>query len=168
MITGWVTTIREDWERWLWGTLVVAVALNLWALLWPTIPTTLVVQPDPLVAALAPDSPPVLVQREFSPGVAGYALMAEASTDSGTQVLASASAEHRQKSSAKKTFSGVLNLNQASAAQLQRLPGIGPKMAQRIIVFRKLHGGFHSVEQLLDVEGIGPKKFEKLVAHCRL
>lgn len=62
----------------------------------------------------------------------------------------------------------VTNLNTASLAQLQRLPGIGPKMAQRIIEYRKSHGPFATPEQVMDVKGIGPKKYEKLKAFLKV
>jgi competence protein ComEA len=55
-----------------------------------------------------------------------------------------------------------VNLNTATAADLETLPGIGPALAERILTFRQQHGGFRRVEQLLDVPGIGPKKFEEL------
>ena len=56
----------------------------------------------------------------------------------------------------------MTNLNTAKLLQLQLLPGIGPKMAERVIQYRQAHGGFQSVEQIMDVKGIGPKKFEKM------
>lgn len=55
-----------------------------------------------------------------------------------------------------------VNLNTATAADLDALPGIGPALAERILAYRQQHGGFRKVEQLLDVAGIGPKTFEEL------
>ncbi len=57
---------------------------------------------------------------------------------------------------------GPVNLNSATAADLEKIPGIGPVLSERIIEFREEHGGFDSVQQLRQVEGIGPKKFEDL------
>ncbi len=62
----------------------------------------------------------------------------------------------------------VLNLNTATVHQLELLPGIGPKMAQRIIDYRKAHGPFKDAAQVMDVKGIGSKKFEKLKPYLKL
>jgi competence protein ComEA len=55
-----------------------------------------------------------------------------------------------------------VNINTASAELLEKLPGVGPKTAERIIEYRTEHGRFSAVEELLDVKGIGPKKMEKI------
>ena len=55
-----------------------------------------------------------------------------------------------------------VNINTATAEELQTLPRIGPAMAQRIIAWREAHGGFHSVDELDAVPGIGPSMLENL------
>jgi competence protein ComEA len=57
---------------------------------------------------------------------------------------------------------GVVNINTATAEQLNALPGIGPKMAARIIEHRQKAGGFKRVEELMSIQGIGEKNFLKL------
>lgn len=55
--------------------------------------------------------------------------------------------------------SKLLSLNAATSAQLEELPGVGPKLAGRIIDWRVANGGFKKVDQLLQVGGIGDKLF---------
>ena len=57
---------------------------------------------------------------------------------------------------------GVVNLNQATAAQLEDLPGVGPVLAQRIVDWRTEHGRFTTVDELNEVSGIGEKIFAEL------
>jgi competence protein ComEA len=58
-----------------------------------------------------------------------------------------------------------LPLNRATAEDLSRLPGIGPKMAERIVLLREALGGFRSLEQLKEVKGIKEKTFAKIKGH---
>ncbi|MGH9250004.1 MAG: helix-hairpin-helix domain-containing protein, partial [Acidimicrobiales bacterium] len=57
---------------------------------------------------------------------------------------------------------GQVNLNTATAEQLDTLPGIGPALAGRILDWREQHGRFSSVDELQEVSGIGPKTFAEL------
>ncbi|MHB9037178.1 MAG: helix-hairpin-helix domain-containing protein [Armatimonadota bacterium] len=57
---------------------------------------------------------------------------------------------------------GLVHINSAGVDELQRLPGVGPSTAQKIMDFRTRTGGFKSPEQMMDVNGIGPKKWEKM------
>lgn len=57
-----------------------------------------------------------------------------------------------------------VNLNTASVAQLEGLPGIGKAMAERIVEYRQKNGSFKKAEDLMNVRGIGEKNFLKLKA----
>lgn len=57
---------------------------------------------------------------------------------------------------------GLLDLNRASAEEIDALPGIGAVLARRVIDYRKSAGGFRSVDDLREVKGIGAKKLDRL------
>jgi competence protein ComEA len=59
-------------------------------------------------------------------------------------------------------LTGVVNVNTASAEELQLLPGIGEARAEALIALRKQRGGFKSVDELRDVKGIGEAGLAKL------
>jgi competence protein ComEA len=56
----------------------------------------------------------------------------------------------------------TVNLNSATLDQLATLPGIGPKVAERILEYRTKNGGFKKIEELMNVKGIGEKSFLKI------
>jgi len=56
----------------------------------------------------------------------------------------------------------LVHLNTATAAQLENLPGVGPKMAARILQFRQQHGPLRRLEELEQVQGIGSRTLERL------
>jgi len=60
---------------------------------------------------------------------------------------------------------GALDLNRASAADLEQLPGIGPVLAQRIVDYREAHGPFANVNELTGVQGISVRLLEQLRPH---
>ena len=57
----------------------------------------------------------------------------------------------------------LINLNAASAKELETLPGIGPALAKRIIAFRERRHGFKRVEELLAIPGISEKKWKAVL-----
>lgn len=59
-------------------------------------------------------------------------------------------------------LSGVVNVNTATAEQLMLLPGIGEAKAKAILGRRKQHGGFKTVDELLEVKGIGASALERI------
>jgi competence protein ComEA len=56
----------------------------------------------------------------------------------------------------------AVNINTASTDQLNALPGVGPKLAARIVDYRQKNGGFKKIEDLMQIQGIGEKNFLKL------
>lgn len=62
----------------------------------------------------------------------------------------------------------LLSINQATAEELQSLPGIGPSLSAAIVAFRDEHGPFTQLEQLDEVPGIGPALMTRLSALVRL
>ena len=58
----------------------------------------------------------------------------------------------------------AINLNTATVAQLQELPGLGARTAERIVEYRQKNGGFKKIEELMNVRGVGEKSFLKLKA----
>ena len=78
-----------------------------------------------------------------------------------TPLLASHAGQSPARSSQAPATAQV-NLNTATPAQLESLPGIGAKTAERIVEYREQHGGFKRIEDLMNVRGIGEKNFLKL------
>ena len=79
-------------------------------------------------------------------------------------VATSAAAQSAGTSAPKATASveNPVNLNTATSAQLETLPGIGPATAQRILEYRQKNSGFKKIEDLMNVRGVGEKSFLKL------
>jgi competence protein ComEA len=61
-----------------------------------------------------------------------------------------------------------VHLNSATLEQLETLDGIGPALAQRIVDYRSMHGGFHSLDELDNVSGFGPARMAALHGHVAL
>lgn len=106
-----------------------------------------------------------------SPGSAASAAAAPASSSTAIPARAAAPASAAPApavASAAADNPAVLDLNAATPAELERLPGIGPARAAAILAERAKLGGFASVDQLRAVRGIGEKSLEKLRPHLKL
>ncbi len=85
-------------------------------------------------------------------------------TPSATVAVPSAAVQDRRRGDE----SSLIDLNTASARDLEALPGIGPVMAERIIAHREANGPFSSTDELDDVAGIGPKTLESIRSLVRV
>ena len=95
--------------------------------------------------------------RHCLPALVVFSLLA-ASPHAVAQSSARASAK------ASPATTAIVNINTASASELDALPGIGPKVAARIVEYRQKNGPFKKIEELMNVQGIGEKNFLKLKA----
>jgi competence protein ComEA len=66
------------------------------------------------------------------------------------------------------SLSATVDLNRATATELEQLPGVGPVTAANIIGWRQQHGRFASTSELQQVDGIGPKTYARIAPHVRV
>lgn len=126
----------------------------------PPPPTVTLVRPDPAPTRAAPDAyvmPP--------PSEAAFAA-ASGFSSGGWSGPAPAGPSSTGK--LRNPGEGVVSLNTASFTELQRLPGVGPSTAQKIMDYRRAHGGFRTVDELMEVKGIGEKKLARMAPFVRL
>lgn len=119
-------------------------------------------------SAHAPVKPPrdkaaIPADAQAKPGVQKPAGAPRVGAKSGVE-KGTAPARARSASAARPraTASAPVNINGATLAQLQTLPGVGASTAQRILDYRQKNGGFKKVEELMNVKGVGEKSFLKL------
>lgn len=62
------------------------------------------------------------------------------------------------------TDGGIVNINTATVAELDTLPGIGPSTAEKIVEYRDSNGPFATIDEIMSVSGIGPAKYEQIEA----
>lgn len=129
----------------------------------------------PLKAAPAPKAlpTPIVIIREVpvpapaEPSKSQFPAPPASASDSAPAVPASPTKSAPAKAPSGKKDEAQLrlhpvNLNTATLDELQRLPGVGPKMAERILAYRQENGRFKSLSDLDQVKGIGEKRMDKL------
>jgi competence protein ComEA len=87
----------------------------------------------------------------------------------GAPAITSSSSKSKKSSASKgKITSGTININTATVAQFQQLPGVGAVMAARIFAYRTAHGAFATINDLTKVSGMGKSKFANLRSFVRI
>ena len=89
-------------------------------------------------------------------------IVALASLIAAQPQMAVAQSRTSSRSTAKPAVTGPVNINTASVTELQTLPGIGAKTAERIVEYRQKNGPFKKIEDVMNVRGLGEKNFLKL------
>ena len=113
------------------------------------------------------EQPPTLAEIWRKSGGPGPAPAGADKLTSGSRVAISPDGHYqlaRMHGAELLTVGLALDLNSASAADLDALPGIGPALAQRIVDYRQQHGPFKKIDDLEKVSGIGPKFWKKLTS----
>jgi len=93
---------------------------------------------------------------------AGIASGIERATTVSPSPVVSLSDQQSTVAAPKRSYKGLLDLNRATDQDFDALPGIGPRLAERIVEYRQSVGAFHSLDELRAVKGIGKKKFERI------
>jgi competence protein ComEA len=101
------------------------------------------------------------------PGARAEAINLAAALSDGQQIVVPEADGDRPATSAG-TPDGKVHLNQATASELDSLPGVGPVIAERIVSYREENGPFETIEDLLDVPGIGEAKLADLRDHVQV
>ena len=127
---------------------------------------------EPLVDGMKIDVPKKGARPEtysFDSGGATYDVASAGSSTGGSSSHRSTHHRSSGRSGASKLQPGqTVDVNTASEAELERLPGVGPSLARRIIEYREANGPFATPDDLQNVSGIGPSKFAKMEAFVRV
>lgn len=160
----WHERLLEFLERWRLVTGLVLLAFVLGGgftlLLMEKLrkPETVVTETREVVEEKIVEETPIVEQSKQVAAVKGAATP---SKPTNTNQSAPPPKVEQQSPAPSVKVSGKININTASASELESLPSIGPKLAERIIEYRTANGSFKVIEEIINVKGIGDKTFEK-------
>lgn len=107
------------------------------------------------------------VQKDSAVSASEVSLISSVPADSGFQADLDGVAGSSGFKVDKPASTGLVAINSASKKELQRIKGVGPALAERIIDFRNQHGAFKSAKSLQKVKGIGPKKAKNILSQVK-
>lgn len=108
---------------------------------------------------------PTVHEKEFVPNVEGEDLTQAAGVRQNVIHSGDTKSDHQDK---KAFVKSKISINRATAAELQSVPGIGEQMAKKIVSYRRQHGAFQHLEDLMRVPGIKQAKFKKISPFLKL
>lgn len=143
---------------WLQGLLVklLMLAVTVGVLYWAVNPEMTAGPEQPVTVQ------PLTADAEEGGDEPGEAPLAQKDAPPQPVRVAAASSTARPAPPPRRAVTFPLDINKARIEELMELPGIGEKLAQRVVEYRKSHGGFRSVDELRKVRGIGEKRMERL------
>lgn len=159
MVVSW---LKQHWGECLFGGVVVATLLQVFAWVWPS-QTTLTSVENALL-----DDPQTDIQQQQTNThrPKPYVMVSTAAVKKMDTQGSGYSMMQLMEPEQTATIQTV-SINQATAGQLEALPGVGPKLAERIIAYRQSHGRIESWQDLDQVKGIGPALAARLEPYVR-
>ncbi len=154
--------LGNHWDQLVMGSLVFILAGMMTYLLWPQPQYELTLTPLPDTSVSSAEASEASGLAMSMVDSANNPETNDAEGGNAHKVHAKPRFHHKPKKPKIVLKPGSLSLNTATVSQLDLLPGVGPKMAQRILAYRKEHGAFATVDDLQNVKGIGPKNFAKI------
>jgi len=111
---------------------------------------------------------PTIDHRKFDQEIAQFEKLCDSTDRSKTVVNKNTTQIHLHPSSNTKGPIEKIEINSADSAALDRLPGIGPVLAQRILKYRRILGGFYAFNQLSEVYGLKPETISKIEKYIKI
>ncbi len=138
-----------------WAAVLILGAASIFGMVWS------ITMRRPLLATIPAPAAPVVEASAARPADPGHVIERE-DTDVPAAAAPAAHAPRSRAAGPKPALTARLNVNTATAAELELLPGIGPALAGRIVQDRQANGPFKSVDDLDRVKGIGPKILDRI------